>query len=104
MARGDTSKRLEAKCSCGRERPPPGAIDPPSLSKPCEYGPSHNSADEDAALTSDECRSGSHAQMRVLNRAERHRAVADQRGERAANPEERRPLRFPLRIAGQECQ
>src|SRR5438270_9322938 len=103
MTRRDTSKRLEAERCCRRKRSAPGAIDAPALPKPCEHRPGHYSADEDATLAADERDDSSEADVRVLDRAERHHAVADQRRERAANPEQRGPFRFPLRTAGQEC-
>ncbi len=84
--------------SAPRERAPR----PPLLAEPAEQRPGHDAADEHEALARDEAAQGRHRQMGVLDGAERHHRVAEQRGVRAGETDQRRAARVPLRRTGHE--
>ena len=102
MALSRARKRLEAERGGDEQRAGEHLPAPPLLAEPAEQRPGREPADEDGALAVDEAAHGRRREVRVLDRTERHDAVAEQRRVRAREPEQRGALRIALRRTGDE--
>src|SRR4051794_39428936 len=97
-ASGSRQRRGRGRCC------PPGVPEAPSVAEPRKQRSRQEAAEEDPLRAADESGDARSGQVGLLERAERHQAVADQRRKRAAEPEQRGALRLPLRTAREERQ
>lgn len=95
-------ERLDTDSSCKGERTDPPAVVAPAVAEPAEERPGDERAGNEHDLADDQTANQPQAEVRALERAERHQPVAAEGGERAEHAEHHRPLRSRLCPASDE--